>query len=154
MTETQDREHVTFRPGDLLERLRVSRLTLGATAKRDLARYYRLIDAEFEAWSKDRGVTDQTWAAIGAFVCTRSWPTPPGPPTPIGFFAEAQSFFASSWGYAFGEEKDTALRALRGLSAAQVVGIIDAAESELAPPPLVAVATRGATSADGSDPLP
>lgn len=151
MSEAQDREHVTFRPGDLLERLRVSRLTLGATAKRDLARYYRLIDGEFDAWSKERDLTDKTWSAIGAFVCTRSWPSAP---TPLGFYAEAQSFFASTWGAAFADEREGALRALRGISAAQVVGVIDAAESELTPPPLVAVATRGAISADGSDPLP
>ena len=142
-------EHVTFRPGDLIERLRVSRLTLGATAKRDLGRFYRLIDTEFEAWSKERALTDSTWNAVGAFVCTRSWPLIP---TPVSFYAEAQSFFASTWGMAFKEHKDDALRVLRGITNAQVVAVIDAAESELSPPPLVAVATRGATSVDGSAP--
>jgi hypothetical protein len=151
MAETQDREHVTFRPGDLLERLRVSRLTLGATAKRDLARYYRLIDAEFDSWEKERKPTDRTWAAIGTFVCTRSWPTTPDPLT---FYAQAQSFLGSALGSAFADGATDALRCLRGISPTTVAAIIDAAESELTPPPLVAVATRGAISVDGSDPRP
>ena len=151
MTEPQDREHVTFRPGDLLERLRVSRLTLGATAKRDLGRYYRLIDAEFDSWEKERKPTDQTWTAIGTFVCTRSWPTTPDPVT---FYAQAKGFFDSNWGSAFGDEMANALRCLRGITPTTVAAIIDAAESELTPPPLVAVATRGAISVDGSDPRP
>lgn len=143
----ETREHVTFRPGELLERLMVSRLSLGATAKRDLGRFYRLIDTEFDAWAKERGLTDDTWNAIGAFVCTRSWPLLPAPPT---FYAEAQSFFNSTWGASYAEQKAAALRALTGLSNAQVAAVIDGAESELAPPPLVAVARGGAISVDGS----
>ena len=139
----KEREHVTFRPGELLERLLVSRLSLGATAKRDLGRYYRLVDTEFDEWAKERKLTDQTWNAIGTFVCTRSWPLPPAPAT---FYAEALSFFNSSWGAAFKEQQATALRALTGINNAQVVAIIDGAESELAPPPLVAVARAGAIS--------
>jgi hypothetical protein len=151
MTEPQDREHVTFRPGDLLERLRVSRLTLGATAKRDLSRYYALIDAEFDSWEKERKPTDVTWNAIGTFVCTRSWPKTPDPLT---FFSQAQSFFGSALGSAYAGVVADALRCLRGITPTAVAAIIDAAESELTPPPLVAVAIRGATSVDGSDPRP
>lgn len=143
----ETREHVTFRPGELLERLMVSRLSLGATAKRDLGRYYRLIDTEFDSWAKERGITDLVWNAIGTFVCTRSWPLLP---TPSTFYEQAVGFFNSVQGAAYAEYRKAALAALSGVSNAQVAAIIDGAESELAPPPLVAVARGGAISVDGS----
>jgi hypothetical protein len=142
MAETQDREHVTFRPGDLLERLRESRISLGATAKRDLGRYYRLIDAEFDEWEKDRKPTERTWSAVATFVATRTWDQPPDPLT---FFAQAQSFLGSAMGSSFADVASDALRCLRGIERTTVAAIIDAAESELRPPPLVAAATAGAT---------
>lgn len=141
-----DREHVTFRPGELRERLQVSRLTLGATAKRDLGRYYRLIDTEFEQWAKTFAITDQTWNAIGTFACTRAWPRLP---TPSTFYAEAVLFFDSVQGAAYKAQRSDALQALIGVGNVQVAAIIDGAESELAPPQALA-ARAGATSGDGS----
>lgn len=139
---TDGPEHVTFRPGELLERLQVSRLTVGATAKRDLGRYYRLIDTVFDKWAKRKSVTDQTWNAIGAYVCTRSWKYLPTPDT---FYDQASDFFASTWGLAYSGDRQAAMIALADLDHAEVVAIIDGAESELSPPH--PAATRaGATS--------
>lgn len=136
-------EHVTFRPGELIERLRVSRLTVGATAKRDLGRYYRLIDTVFDQWAQRKALTDQTWNAIGAFVCTRSWRMLPDA---ASFYEAASDFFASTWGAAYTGDRQAAMIALADLDLAEVCAIIDGAESELAPPNRVA-ATAGATSA-------
>ena len=140
-------EHVTFRPGNLAERIARSPLAPGATAKRDLGRYYDLLDLVLEEWEDIYQVTTQEWGVIKAFVATRYWEVIPEPKE---FYEQFESFLRSPMSKGFDHQlKVSAATALKQADRTEVRAIIWEAEST--PPP--DAATAGATSA-GADAAP
>jgi hypothetical protein len=138
----QNPEHITFRPGGLTRRLVGGPLSAGATAKRDLSRYYTMVNLRFESWWRDRRVTNDVWEVIAAFVETRYWDVIPGPETIREQFG---SFCRSPLASRFPQgDRNQAAWALEMADYDDVVAIIDHAEIELKSPD---DATAGATSA-------
>ena len=124
-----DREHVTFRPGELSERLFGGPLSAGATAKRDLSRYYVVLGERFDDWWNANGMWDVPWGVIVEFVGTRGWDTIP---TPSAFFGQFEQYLRSPM--ASGVEPAIRRDARDALSVADpvdVIAVIDRAEQEL-----------------------
>lgn len=131
---------VSFRAGALNDRLRSGPLTAGGKTKRDLARYYGLLEQEMGEWWREIGGTDASWEVIVAFVSTRYWDTIP---SPEAFHAHFGSFVRSPMASSFDKNsKANADAMLRGANSLTVAAIIDRAE--VSQP---SDATAGATSA-------
>jgi hypothetical protein len=117
---------VSFRAGALNERLRAGPLTAGGKTKRDLIRYYTLLDTGFEGWWKDQGISDDAWDVVVAFVNTRYWDTLPDL---MGFFQQFLSFLQSPMAESFAKEERAAARlAVAQADLLQMAAIIDRAE--------------------------
>lgn len=124
-----DREHVTFRPGELADRLFGGPLSAGATAKRDLTRYYLALGERFDDWWNANGMWDVPWGVIVEFVGTRGWDTIPTPSAFLGHFEQyLRSPMATGVDAAIRRE---ARDALSGADPVDVIAIIDRAEQEL-----------------------
>jgi hypothetical protein len=138
-------EHVNFRGGELMDRLRGGPLSVGATAKRDLIRYYQLIEGSFDGWYNGHSLDDEAWDAICEFVATREWVLPFAP---YYFRDQARQFLASPMGQRHKRVRDAVLAALGDVRYPELVGIIDAAEREVkyqTQPDQPDAATGGAT---------
>jgi hypothetical protein len=144
-----DREHVTFRPGELAERLFAGPLSAGATAKRDLIRYYAVLDARFDDWWNANQLWEAPWDVIVDFVEAQGWDAVP---TPADFLTRFEQFLKSPLASRIerGLLRD-ALDGVRGADEVDVVAILDRAEREIAsapqPPAFPDEPTAGATSA-------
>lgn len=135
----QNLEHVTFRPGNLAERLVVGPLSPGATAKRSLWRYYALLDAEIEEWMTALEVSADAMIAIRAFIDTRYWEAIP---ETIDFWRQFASFARSPLAARFVHATLVeAADALKSATRTCLVALIDLAEAS------PAAATADATSA-------
>lgn len=139
----KDLNHITFRPGEELRaRLASGLLSTGAKAKRDLLRYYRLLDFEFDRWWTRRNVDEDQWFFVTQFVQSRSWRTIP---SPRDFIHDFEGFMESvqQIGYPKGTKALT-LSKVADLSAVEFLAIIDRAQDEVTARD---AATAGATSA-------
>jgi len=126
----KDLNHITFRPGEELRaRLASGLLSTGAKAKRDLLRYYELLDAEFDRWWERRKVDEDQWFFIATFVQTRAWRTRP---TARDFIHDFEAFMESvqQIGYPKGT-KALALSKVADLSPAELLAVIDRAQDEV-----------------------
>jgi hypothetical protein len=140
----KDLNHITFRPGEELRaRLASGRLSTGAKAKRDLLRYYDLLDAEFDRWWERRKVDEDQWFFITQFVQSRSWRVLP--PAGRDFIHDFEAFMegVQQIGYPKGT-KALALSKVADLSAVELLAVIDHAQDEVT---ARGAATAGATSA-------
>jgi hypothetical protein len=119
-------EHITFRPGALIDRLTRGPLSPGATAKGDLNRYYILVNTQYDLWFTGNAVTSGAWDVVVAFVSTRAWETVP---YPVMFQEQFNSFLRSPMAKDFDRvEKSKAATAIGLASYADVVAIVDHAE--------------------------
>ena len=117
---------VSFRAGALNDRLRSGPLTAGGKTKRDLARYYALLEQSLNEWSVGVLVGDGVWDVIVAFVNTRYWDTIP---LPLEFFQHFDSFARSPMAKDFDKQtKSTASSALRSVDFITLAAIIDRGE--------------------------
>jgi hypothetical protein len=137
-------EHITFRPGELLERLTRGPLSAGATAKRDVGRYYALLDDAWAHWRHYTLMDGSGWPPVVAFIATREWVAVPGPKQ---FFEQFRSFLRSPMAEEFNRiDLSAAATAVSLATAVEVAAIIDRAEVDFRSQ---ASATVGATSAAG-----
>lgn len=135
---------VSFRAGVLNDRLRAGPLTAGAKTKRDLWRYYALLDAAMGEWSSVLEVTDEEMEAIKAFIDTRYWESIP---ETDDFWRQFLSFARSPLATRFGKEcLLDAANALKSADRTALLALIDRAEVG-ASSPQQGAATAGATSA-------
>ena len=137
-------EHITFRPGELVEKLTRGPLSPGATAKQDLIRYYVMVSTKFDEWQKGTGITWDAWDVLMAFVSTRSWEAIP---YPVVFQDQFASFLKSPMAKEFERTaKGLAFSALVSADYAEVIAIVHHAELGLSLS-LLGEATADPTSA-------
>lgn len=140
-------DHITFRPGELADKLAASSLAPGSTAKRDLGRYYFLTEHLFQEWWDANQVWEGPWSVVVALVATREWSSPPHRDD---FLEHAKGFVKSPMSAGFpSSQRIEAYQALSGADHLEVIAIIDQAGREYANLSRAsqAAATRGATSA-------
>lgn len=148
-------EHVTFRPGELAEQLARGPLSPGGIAKRDLIRYYTMVNTAFDQWAVGWTMTGEAWDVIVDFAATRGWEIIPYPET---ITAQFKQFLTSPLGQRHDRvSRSMAAAALMNADYPELVGIIHAAETGLTHPrfrrsPQGSAATAGATLAGSSGP--
>lgn len=145
-------EHVTFRPGELADKLAASLLAPGSTAKRDLGRYYHLTELLFQEWWDGSQMWEGPWAVVVRMVSTRDWLLPPHRDD---FLEHAKAFVRSPMALDFpAPQRIEAYQALAAADHEEVIAILDVAEREYATATQAAqaAATGGATSAAGTAP--
>lgn len=121
-----DPPHVTFRPGELLARLSGGPLSPGSTAKRDLTRYYYLIDGQFTDWWKRTEMTVEGWKIMVIFASTREWDYIPDQ---RNFAMFLQSFLRSRMAKNIAPEvRQKLIEALLFTTSIDVIAIIDRVE--------------------------
>lgn len=122
----QSLDHITFRPGDLAERLSRGPLSPGGTAKRDLLRHYTLIDTVFDQWATGWTMTGEAWEVVVDFCATRGWDTVPYPEVLLEQFKQ---FLTSPLGLRHDRvSRSMAATALLNADYPQVVAIVSYAE--------------------------
>jgi hypothetical protein len=135
---------VSFRAGALNDRIRSGPLTAGGKTKRDLMRYYELLDEAMGEWWEAVSIEDESWDVIVAFINTRYWETIP---MPKAFASQFDNFIRSPMAEPFGRiARSAAAAAIREADYLALTSIIDRAEV-MGAASLKADATAGATSA-------
>lgn len=129
MSTEPELNHISFRPGELRERLTAGLLASGTKAKRDLIRYYKLMDATFDQWWDRRRVDDDQWFFVATFVKSRAWKELP---TPRAFLDAFEGFMDGVVGIGYPRgTKSLAVSKVADLSFAEMLAIIDRAQDEV-----------------------
>ena len=143
--DSRSNDMVSFRAGALNSRLRSGTMAAGAVAKRDLARYYVLIDDAIKGWRSRTAIDRQAWMLIVGFVWTRDWTVIPEMES---FATQFGSYLRSPMAGDYSKAvKSRAMAAIAGITLAETYAIIDAAEADTWVSPDLDAAIAGATSA-------
>ena len=104
---------------------------IGRVARRDLSRYYWAMRREYERWRLRWAISDATWDAIVAYTNQSYWDRDELERVGVsGFSVGLQNYLRSPSGVGHAAEATRAVESVMGLTPAELLAIIDAAEVE------------------------